>query len=101
MIKKLLKSFWGWIKPYLTPRMIPIIITIWFITNGTWYVIAFAPLGLPSWFTIFAKSYLAFLWSPIAIEKPLIIAVSVCVYRIVYREKFVKQVEGGQDETSQ
>lgn len=88
MIKKLFKQTWAWIKPYLTPRMIPIMLTIWFITNGAWYVMAFAPLGLPPWLKIFAISYLGFLWSPIGIEKPIIIVVSLFLYRLIYKEKF-------------
>ena len=100
-MKKLIKKMWGWVRPYLTPKMIPIMLTIWVLTNGAWYFIAFFNVGLPSWLMTFAKGYLVFLWSPIAIEKPIIIAISIAIYRFVYKEKFVKQVEGGQDETSQ
>ena len=87
-MKRLLKKIWNWIVPYLTPKMIPIILLVWCMTNGVWYVIAFVPFGQPSWLMIFAKAYLGFLWTPFGIEKPIIIAVSVFIYRIIYKEKF-------------
>jgi hypothetical protein len=90
-VRKLLNKFWGWVKPYLTPRMVPIILSVWAITNGLWYVLAFAPIKfIPDWLSVIAKGYLIFLWSPIALEKPIILAVSIFIYRFVYREKFVK-----------
>ena len=82
---------WGWVKPYLTLKMIPIMLTVWVITNGAWYFIAFANVGLPSWLMTTAKAYLIFLWSPIAIEKPIIIAISLVIYRIIYKENFEKE----------
>lgn len=92
-MKKKLKTIWSktwsWIKPYLTPKMLPIILVIWLLTNGIWYAIAFAPFTwLPMWLTTFAKGYLAVLWMPFSIEKPIIIAISVFIYRFVYNEKF-------------
>lgn len=90
-LKKLVIKSWEWIKPYLTPRMIPIIITVWMVSNGMWYLFAFAPLGLPSWFVWFARSYIAFLYMPFTIEKPIIIAVSIVIYRLIYRQKFYQQ----------
>jgi len=53
-------------------------------------------VGLPSWLMTFAKGYLVFLWSPIAIEKPIIIAISIFIYRIIYKEKFEKKVKKGE-----
>lgn len=90
-MKKILSGIVDWVKPYMTPRMIPIVISIWAITNGVWYVLAFAPLGLPTWLKIFAISYLGFLWSPIGIEKPLIILISGALYRIIYKENFKRR----------
>ena len=91
MIKKIINKTWGWVKPYFTPKMIPIMLTVWVITNGAWYFIAFVNVGLPSWLMTFAKGYLIFLWSPIAIEKPIIIAISLVIYRIIYNGKFNKE----------
>lgn len=93
MIKKIWLKMWGWVKPYLTPKMIPIMLTIWLMTNGIWYFIAFVNVGLPSWLMTGAKAYLIFLWSPIAIEKPIIIAISLVIYRIIYKENFEKRKE--------
>lgn len=88
-MKRLLNKCWDWVKPYLTRKMIPIILSIWLLTNGVWYAIAFAPFEwLPNWLTIFAKGYLAFLWMPFSAEKPIIIAISVLIYRFIYKEKF-------------
>ena len=91
-IKKIWLKFWGWVKPYLTPKMIPIILFIWLLTNGIWYVIAFVPIEfIPKWLSIFGKAYIGFLWTPFGIEKPIIIVISVFIYRIIYKEKFIKK----------
>ena len=91
-MKRLLVKFWGWIKPYLTPRMIPIILSIWLMTNGIWYIIGFSGIEwFPVWLRHFAKGYIVFLWMPWSIEKPIIITISLFVYRIIYREKFNKK----------
>ena len=82
-------SFWGWLRPYFTPRMIPIVLSIWVFTNGVWYVMAFAPIGLPLAVRTFAQSYIVFLYSPIAAEKPIILLVARFIYKIVYGTKFM------------
>ena len=87
-MKNVIKKIWGWVKPYLTPKMLPIILFLWCLTNGIWYAIAFIPMNFPNWLTIFAKAYIAFLWTPFGIEKPIIIAVSLFIYRLIYKEKF-------------
>lgn len=85
----LINKLWSWVKPYLTPKMIPILLFVWVLSNGVWYVIAFLPIQfIPQWLVIFARGYLVFLWSPFAIEKPIIIAISLVIYRIIYKEKF-------------
>ena len=71
--------------------MIPIVLTIWCITNGIWYVLAFVPLPFTTVaFRTFAKVYLGFLWT-VAPEKLLIIPLAILIYRIIYREKFQKE----------
>ena len=87
-MKKLFKKIYGWIKPYTSIKMLPIIITVYFFTNVVWYIIAFVPFNfIPSWLSIFAKSYIVFLWLPFTVEKPVIIVISVFIYRLIYREK--------------
>ena len=94
MIKKVWLKFWGWVKPYFTPKMIPILLTVWCMTNLIWYFIAFIHTSfIPRWLSIFAKSYLAFLWLPFSLEKPIIIAISIFIYRFIYKEKFVKKCD--------
>ena len=90
-IKFIFVKMWEWIRPYFTVKMLPIILTVYFFTNVSWYFIAFVNVGLPSWLMTFAKGYLIFLWSPIAIEKPIIIAISLVIYRFIYNEKFEKK----------
>lgn len=68
--------------------MIPILLTVWSITNGVWYFFAFVDIGLPTWFMSFAKGYLLILYMPFTIEKPIIIAISLFIYRVIYKEKF-------------
>lgn len=92
LIKKTWFKFWGWVKPYFTPKMLPIVLCVWLITNGVWYAIAFVPIEfIPVWLSTFAKGYIVFLWTPFALEKPIIIAIAVVIYRVIYREKFVKK----------
>jgi hypothetical protein len=93
MIKKIWHKIWGWVKPYLTPRMLPIVLSIWVLTNGVWYAIAFIHIDfLPNWLSTFAKAYIAFLWLPFSMEKPFVILpLSVLIYRVIYKEKFVKK----------
>jgi hypothetical protein len=90
LIKKMWWKFWGWIKPYLTPKMIPIVLILWFMVNGIWYAIAFAPIPfIPHALTVFAKAYLVILWAGTP-EKALYLPLAVLIYRIIYKEKFVK-----------
>ena len=90
-LKWWLNSFIEWVKPYLTWRMIPIVLVLWLMTNGLWYIIAFSPLDLPKGLVSFAKWYLVFLYSPLALEKPLIIYLSIKIYRFIYRGNFKKK----------
>lgn len=94
MAKKILNKFWLWIKPYINRRMLPIMISVWVFTNFIWYFIALVKIGfIPSWLSTFAKAYIAFLWLPFSAEKPIIIAISMIIYKIIYKEKFVKKKE--------
>lgn len=88
-LKRIWNKAWSWIKPYLTPKMIPIILMIWLMTNGVWYFFAFAPIGVP-WLSSFAKGYLVFLYLPWAPEKIIIIFIAGKVYKLIYKEKFTE-----------
>ena len=87
-VKKIWHKTWDWIKPYLTVKMLPIVLTIWVFTNGVWYFIAFVNVGFPVWLMTFAKAYLIFLYMPFTAEKVVIIALSLLIYRLIYKEKF-------------
>ena len=88
-MRYILESFWGWLRPYFTPRMIPIVLSIWVFTNGVWYVLAFAPIELPLAIRTFAKSYIAFLYTPLGFEKPIILLVARWIYKGIYGIKFI------------
>ena len=94
-LKKIWWKVWGWIKPYLTPKMIPIVLILWILVNGVWYIIAFVHLGLPLWLTGFAKAYLVILWAGTP-EKALYLPLAIVIYRIIYKEKFVKNIVEGE-----
>lgn len=86
--KGIILAFWGWLRPYFTPRMIPIVLSIWVFTNGVWYILAFAPIELPIAIRAFAKSYIAFLYTPLGFEKPIILLVARWIYKAIYGLRF-------------
>lgn len=85
---------WGWTRPYLTLKMIPCLLISWVITNGWAYVfVVLGPVLGWSWMTIAGSTWIAILWMPWTLEKPLItIPLAGLIYRLIYREKFVKKV---------
>jgi len=89
--KIILNKIFYWVKPYLTLRMIPIVLVLWLITNGIWYFIAFVDIGLPKYIVSFSRGYLIFLYTPLALEKPLILFISGIIYKFIYREEFKKK----------
>ncbi len=83
-------SFWGWVKPYLTLKMIPIVLSLWLFTNGIWYIIGFVPFSfIPNWLSSFAKWYIGFLYTPIALEKLLILYLAKVIYKAFYKDTFI------------
>lgn len=49
----------------------------WCITNGIWYVLAFAPINLPEWLIWTSRSYIAFLYLPFTPEKLITIPLAI------------------------
>lgn len=94
MLKRLLRSTWDWTRPYLTIKMIPCLVISWVITNGWAYVfVLIGPVIGWSWMTVAGSAWIAILWMPWTLEKPLITIPLAClIYRLIYREKFVKKV---------
>jgi hypothetical protein len=84
-------SFWGWVRPYFTLKMIPIILSLWLMTNGIWYMIGFVPF---TWVSpplrAFARWYIGFLYTPMAMEKVVIIMIAKPIYKFLYRTSFVE-----------
>jgi len=74
--------------------MIPCLLISWVITNGWAYVfVVLGPILGWSWMTIAGSTWMAILWMPWTLEKPLItIPLAGLIYRLIYREKFVKKV---------
>ena len=93
LVKKIWWKFWGWIKPYLTPKMLPFMFISWCISDGWVYV--FLALGTAldiSWMIKVGGAWAAILWMPWSLEKPLItIPLAGLLYRLYYKEKFVKE----------
>ena len=92
--KGILMSFWGWVRPYFTLKMIPIILSLWLMTNGIWYILGFVPFDwVSSELRAFARGYIAFLYTPIALEKPVILFIAKPIYKFLYRNDFVEYYE--------
>ena len=94
-MKKLLIKCWEWTKPYLTWRMAPCLAIAWCITNGWAYVfVIVGPIVESAWLSRIGWAWITILWMPWTPEKFLItIPLSVLIYRVVYRQNFVKKVE--------
>lgn len=83
----LLKRTYKRIKPYLHWKMLLVFGGVWVLTTGIWYIIAFAPLGLPSWLVWFARGYMAILWLPTTPEKLITIPISIWIYKFIFKEE--------------
>ena len=85
---------WDWTRPYLTLKMIPCLVISWVITNGWAYVfVVVGPILGWSWMTIAGSTWIAILWMPWTLEKPFVtLPLAGLIYRLIYREKFVKKV---------
>ncbi len=70
--------------------MLPIVLTIWMLTNGWAYVAAAAPFT-PTWLRVVAISWLAFLYMPFTPEKIIIVIFAPIIYRLIYKEDFKKE----------
>jgi len=91
-MKAVIDKFWGWVKPYLTLKMLPFLIVAWFITNGWSY--AFVVVGTKldiTWMIWLGGAWISVLWFPLTIEKPITIFIAGLLYRLVYRESFKKR----------
>lgn len=92
-MKRLLRSTWEWAKPYLTWKMVPCLLISWIITNGWAYIfVILGPILNAKWMTIAGSGWIAILWMPWTLEKPLVtIPLAGLIYRLIYREKFIKK----------
>lgn len=76
-----IKSIWAKIVIYLRPfanwRFLVCFGAAWVITNGIWYVFAYAPINwLPLFLKKFAQLYIIFIWT-IGFEKIITIPMSI------------------------
>ena len=87
----LVKEIWNRIKrkikPYLHWKMLLVFGSVWVLTNGIWYVLAFTPIGIPEWIRWFARGYIAFLYMPFTAEKVVIAYVSTRIYKKLFKEE--------------
>ena len=64
------------------------------MTNGIWYILGFVPFEWVSpELRTFARGYIAFLYTPIALEKPVILFIAKPIYKFLYRNDFVEYYE--------
>ena len=80
------KKALDWARPYLTWKMLPFLLTAWFLTNGWSY--AFVIIGGKldiSWMVWLGGVWIAFLWFPFTIEKPITLFIAGLLYKIFYR----------------
>lgn len=91
-MKKFLKNIWDWVKPYLTLKMLPFLVVAWLITNGWSYIfVTIGPKINQPWMTWLGGVWIAFLWFPMTIEKPITIAIALLLYRLIYKQNFNKK----------
>ena len=77
-MKKVFKWLWTYLKPFTNIRFLISFGLAWMITNGLWYIFAFAPIKwLPSWLVWFSRSYIAFLYLPFTPEKLVTIPIAI------------------------
>ena len=77
-LTKFFKWLWTYLKPFTNIRFLISFGLAWMITNGLWYILAFAPIKwLPSWLVWFSRSYIAFLYLPFTPEKLVTIPIAI------------------------
>jgi hypothetical protein len=85
-----------YLRPFASWRFLIAFGAAWVITNGLWYVIAFAPIDfLPSWLVWFARSYIAFIYLPWSPEKLITFPIAIWFHIKVFKKdiKTRKQLE--------
>jgi hypothetical protein len=92
LVKRLFIKTWEWARPYFTLKMLPFLVVAWCITNGWSY--AFVLVGTRysiTWMTWLGGAWISFLWFPFTAEKVVTAFIAGLLYRLVYKEKFVKR----------
>lgn len=91
-VKKIFVKTWDWAKPYFTWKMLPFLILAWFITNGWSYafVVIGTKLGI-HWMIWAGSVWISFLWFPLTVEKPITIFIAGLLYKLIYKEKYIKK----------
>lgn len=77
------------IRPYLRPSMFLSFGLAWIITNGGWYILAIMEVPYISWF---ARGYVALLWFPFTIEKPITFAIAVWIQKKVFVRRYYDNI---------
>lgn len=85
----MIKKLWSAVKPYCTWKMLPIALSIWVLTNGMWYALAVIP-QTPLWLRSVALGYIVFIYSPIGLEKIVIVVLAPIIYKLIYKKDFKK-----------
>jgi hypothetical protein len=78
------------IRPYLKPSMFISFGIAWIVTNGGWYVLAVMDIPYVSWF---ARGYVALLWFPFTIEKPITFAIAVWIQKKLFVRRYYDNIK--------
>lgn len=84
-MKKFFAWIWKYLKPFTNWRFLICFGLAWMITNGIWYIFAFAPLNFPKWLVGFSVGYIAFLYLPITPEKLITIPIAIWLLTLLFK----------------
>lgn len=86
--------WYKYLRPFASWRFLISFGFAWMLTNGVWYMIAFAPLGLPGWLVWLARGYITILYGPTP-EKLITLPIAIWVHLRLFRydHKTHKQLE--------
>lgn len=86
-LKKIYRYMYKKIKPYMKWKMLLVFGSVWVLSNGIWYVLAFTPINIPEWLRWFSRGYLAILYMPFTPEKIITIPFSIWLYKKIFKEE--------------
>lgn len=84
--KRFLAWIWKYLRPFTNWRFLISFGLAWMITNGIWYIFAFAPIKwFPEWLVWFGRAYIAFIYLPMTPEKLITIPIAVFFQTLLFK----------------